>query len=400
MMITDSSKRVIPFRDTTPSAWGRAASTSTVVWLNGDRIELGDRVGSTRLLRERLRRPRDRGRRRVRALLDGPHGEPRHGGRGPPGDRAGLAGGGPGRVGATAGSVWARYPPGRQIGEGSSSGPAASWCTTCGRSPSRSGTREARSGVGEQADASPLPAQQPCGRARKFAVGLDGRVELGFAYQGRSSPSSTGRGRAFEAWYPRRRPGGGAPGGARGLRSGPRALPQPPGRADRPRAGLRGRAGGPRRPRPPEPPANAVRGRLPRAEGPAGSNGGRSRSAGLITVSEELVEEITARYRLPGDRRPCQLRARATTGRPRCRGRGPSPGRRGWSTRGRSRRTAATTTCATFRRVVATCRSTSIRRARSPIPRDAGDPGPRPAAAGRALHGCRYDFGWAGFDSD
>ena len=45
--------------------------------------------------------------------------------------------------------------------------------------------------------------QQPCVRALKYAVGLDGRVELGFAYRGRRLSELYGTGdERFEAWYP------------------------------------------------------------------------------------------------------------------------------------------------------------------------------------------------------
>ena len=45
--------------------------------------------------------------------------------------------------------------------------------------------------------------QQPCVRAMKYAVGLAGQVELGFAYRGRTLTELYGAGdELFEAWYP------------------------------------------------------------------------------------------------------------------------------------------------------------------------------------------------------
>ena len=45
--------------------------------------------------------------------------------------------------------------------------------------------------------------QQPCVRAMKYAVGLAGEVELGFAYRGRTLTEVYGAGdELFEAWYP------------------------------------------------------------------------------------------------------------------------------------------------------------------------------------------------------
>jgi glycosyltransferase involved in cell wall biosynthesis len=45
--------------------------------------------------------------------------------------------------------------------------------------------------------------QQPCVRALKYAVGLSGSVELGFAYRGRTLSELYGAGdELFEAWYP------------------------------------------------------------------------------------------------------------------------------------------------------------------------------------------------------
>ena len=45
--------------------------------------------------------------------------------------------------------------------------------------------------------------QQPCVRAMKYAVGLAGQVELGFAYRGRTLSELYGAGdELFEAWYP------------------------------------------------------------------------------------------------------------------------------------------------------------------------------------------------------
>jgi len=45
--------------------------------------------------------------------------------------------------------------------------------------------------------------QQPCVRALKYAVGLAGEVELGFAYRGRTLSELYGAGdELFEAWYP------------------------------------------------------------------------------------------------------------------------------------------------------------------------------------------------------
>src|SRR3954447_7030526 len=46
MMITDSSKRVIPFRERDAKRVGEGCFyLDSIVWLNGDRIELGDNVG-------------------------------------------------------------------------------------------------------------------------------------------------------------------------------------------------------------------------------------------------------------------------------------------------------------------------------------------------------------------
>ena len=46
MMITDSSKRVIPFRSRDAKRIGEGCFyLDSIVWLNGDRIELGDNVG-------------------------------------------------------------------------------------------------------------------------------------------------------------------------------------------------------------------------------------------------------------------------------------------------------------------------------------------------------------------
>ena len=46
MMITDSSKRVIPFRERDAKRVGAGCFyLDPIVWLNGDRIELGDGVG-------------------------------------------------------------------------------------------------------------------------------------------------------------------------------------------------------------------------------------------------------------------------------------------------------------------------------------------------------------------
>ena len=46
MMITDSSKRVIPFRERDAKRIGEGCFyLDSIVWLNGDRIELGDSVG-------------------------------------------------------------------------------------------------------------------------------------------------------------------------------------------------------------------------------------------------------------------------------------------------------------------------------------------------------------------
>ena len=46
MMITDSSKRVIPFRERDAKRLGEGCFyLDSIVWLNGDRIELGDNVG-------------------------------------------------------------------------------------------------------------------------------------------------------------------------------------------------------------------------------------------------------------------------------------------------------------------------------------------------------------------
>jgi glycosyltransferase involved in cell wall biosynthesis len=45
--------------------------------------------------------------------------------------------------------------------------------------------------------------QQPCVRALKYAVGLGGQVELGFAYRGRTLSELYGAGdELFQAWYP------------------------------------------------------------------------------------------------------------------------------------------------------------------------------------------------------
>ena len=46
MMITDSSKRVIPFRERDAKRVGEGCFyLDSIVWLNGDRIEMGDSVG-------------------------------------------------------------------------------------------------------------------------------------------------------------------------------------------------------------------------------------------------------------------------------------------------------------------------------------------------------------------
>src|SRR5215204_2892782 len=46
MMITDSSKRLIPFRTRDARRIGEGCFyLDSIVWLNGDRIELGDNVG-------------------------------------------------------------------------------------------------------------------------------------------------------------------------------------------------------------------------------------------------------------------------------------------------------------------------------------------------------------------
>ena len=140
-------------------------------------------------------------------------------------------------------------------------------------------------------------------RALKYAVGLAGEVELGFAYRGRTLSELYGAGdELFEAWYP--------------LGEDPAAtLPEIveafapdvihshnlPDALTVLALDTRRRAGHPRRPRHAEPAAHALRGRLSRSRATRWrSSGGRPRSrAALITISPELVAELAARYRLP-----------------------------------------------------------------------------------------------------
>ena len=208
-------------------------------------------------------------------------------------------------------------------------------------------------------------------RALKYAVGLAGEVELGFAYRGRTLSELYGAGdELFEAWYP--------------LGDDPAAaLPEiveafapdvihshnlpdeltvlaldsvdvPVIHDVHDMQSLRRTPYEDGFPEPDDPPALERR--------------AAEESAALMTISPELVAELAARYRLPGR---VVAYANYALGRdlPRgCRRRARSTGRRGSSTRGRCRPTAATTTCATCspRSPRRACRSTSTRRARCP----------------------------------
>ena len=72
-------------------------------------------------------------------------------------------------------------------------------------------------------------------------------------------------------------------------------------------------------------------------------------ASALITVSDEMLDEIRARYRVPDQNGSSPTSRRSATFRRFCRHLALiAPARGGWSTRARCRRTAATTTSAAF----------------------------------------------------
>ena len=78
MMITERSKSVIPFRPPDAKRVGEGCFyLDLIVWLNGDRIELGDSVGfNYGCYVNGLRRPSDRRPDDRRTLRDDPYGQP------------------------------------------------------------------------------------------------------------------------------------------------------------------------------------------------------------------------------------------------------------------------------------------------------------------------------------
>ncbi len=196
MMITEHTKQVIPFRPDDAKRVGEGCFyLDLIVWLNGDRIELGDRVGfnygcfvngyggltigddcifgpyvmihtANHELDDPTRPAGRAGLARRRPARDRPQRVDRDGHVHPPGrhDRRGLR---------------------RRRGQ-------RGRCATCRRSRSPSGTPRASS-ASEITETEPMRVlfleQQPCIRALKIAVGLRSAMpglELGFAYQGKS----------------------------------------------------------------------------------------------------------------------------------------------------------------------------------------------------------------------
>ena len=204
MMITDSSKRVIPFRERDAKRIGEGCFyLDSIVWLNGDRIELGDNVGFN-----------------VGCFVNGFSGLIVGDGTnfGPysmvhtanhnmedterPVTEQGWRDEPPVRIGR---NCWvgmgAMILPGVQIGDGVVIGAGSvvvrdveDYAVVVGN-PAK---------TDQVAQVSVLfLQQQPCVRAMKYAVGLAGQVELGFAYRGRTLSELYGAGdELFEAWYP------------------------------------------------------------------------------------------------------------------------------------------------------------------------------------------------------
>ena len=355
MMITDSSKRVIPFRERDAKRIGEGCFyLDSIVWLNGDRIELGDNVGFN-----------------VGCFVNGFSGLVVGDGTnfGPysmvhtanhdmedterPVTEQGWRDEPPVRIGR---NCWvgmgAMILPGVQIGDGVVIGAGSvvvrdveDYAVVVGNPAKHDQVAQVMRVLFLQ--------HQPCVRAMKYAVGLRraGRARLRLP-----------RPHAVRALRRRRRavrePGVRSATTRRAAcrrssrRSRPDVIhsPQPPGRADR-----AGRSTAPRVPvihdvhdmqslR-----ADALRGRLPRARRPARARapGGRRSAAALVTISPELVDGAGARA--TRCRGACVAYANYALGRDLPREL-PAPrpsGRRGSSTRARCRPTAATTTCAT-----------------------------------------------------
>ena len=282
MMITDSSKRVIPFRERDAKRIGEGCFyLDSIVWLNGDRIELGDNVGFN-----------------VGCFINGFSGLIVGDGTnfGPysmvhtanhnmedterPVTEQGWRDEPPVRIGR---NCWigmgAMILPGVQVGDGAVIGAG------CGGRARRRGLRGRRREPGQDGAVAQVRVlflqQQPCVRALKYAVGLGrrGRARLRLP-RAHAVRALRRRRRAVRGLVSARRgPGGDAAGDRRGVRARRHPLPQPPRRADRARARHRRRAGHPRRPRHAEPAAHALRGRLSRARATRWrSSGGRRRS--------------------------------------------------------------------------------------------------------------------------
>ena len=307
MMITERSKRVIPFRPHDAKRGRRGLllpRPDRVAERRPDRARRAGRL-QLRLLRERLRRPADRRPVDHRALLDDPHGQPRDV---RPTRRSSTRAGpsGPSRSAPTAGSGWASASSrARRSGTGASSAPgASSWPASSSRT---------RVAVGNPARAIKRPLmrvlflqQQPCMRALKYAVALraarpEAPARLRLPGQDAERVVRLGR-RALRALV------GPRPGAAHGsAAAGEEFRPDLvhshnlPGLADRDRARAlrRPRAGRPRRPRPPEPQADAVRARLPGAARAARARAARGR--GVLGAGDRLGRAPggdPARYRL------------------------------------------------------------------------------------------------------
>jgi hypothetical protein len=357
MMITHQSKRVIPFRAHDAKRVGEGCFyLDQIVWLNGDRIELGDRVtfnfgcfvnGFGGLVFHDGAN--------IGPVLHAAHGQPQLRRSQPAGGGQGWQDVGPMHIGRNSwigmGSV---VLPGVTIGEGCVVGAAAS-----SRAISRVHRRGRQSGQGDQEPAVMRVLflhQQPCMRALKYAVGLRSAgapLELGFAYRGRTLSEFYGTGdELFDHWW----------------RIGPDL------RADLRRVIAEWKPDLIHSHNLPDLltvlALEVTEGRVPvihdvhdmqslrhtpyedgfpDAGDPAGlEQAAVEGSAALITVSDELLGELADRYELPGPHADVrQLRARAGSCPPRCPPRTVPPAtRRDSSTRARCPAAMATTTCA------------------------------------------------------
>ena len=208
MMITERSKSVIPFRPADAARVGEGCFyLDMIVWLNGDRVEMGDRVGFNYGCYVNGYGGLTIGdRSHLRALHDDPHGEPRDGPRHAdprPGLDAGAV--------TVEADCWIGMGvcilPGRDHRRGLHRGR---------RGHRRQGPRALVARRRQPGPGHPQPPRgarvrvlflqrQPCIRALKYALALrDARPEiaLGFAYQGRTLTEWYGSGDdLFDGWW-------------------------------------------------------------------------------------------------------------------------------------------------------------------------------------------------------